>query len=204
MVQQSFEMQAPAHEVTLTQPFQLGKYEVTFMEYDYYVWDQQRKGKVVDYPPDQGWGRYRQPVVNVSWDDATAYIGWLNERTGKSYRLPTEAEWEYAARGGKNDTAYPWGNVLGEGNANCNDVFCKDSYPNTAPVGSFPATPFGLHDMHGNVQEWVQDVYGEYPADVKTRRGERRHPTSKCQARFSRRVVGRWACAFCYPLLVPA
>lgn len=157
--------EVPAHEVTLTKPFQLGKYEVTFMEYDYYVWDQQRRGMDVDYPPDQGWGRYRQPVVNVSWDDATAYIGWLNERTGKSYRLPTEAEWEYAARGGKNDTAFPWGNALGEGRVNCGDAFCQDSYPNTAPVGSFAATPFGLHDMHGNVQEWVQDVYGDYPAE---------------------------------------
>ncbi|MBU0655215.1 MAG: formylglycine-generating enzyme family protein [Gammaproteobacteria bacterium] len=156
--------EVPAHEVTLTRPFQLGKYEVTFMEYDYYVWDQQRRGMDVDYPPDQGWGRYRQPVVNVSWDDATAYIGWLNERTGQAYRLPTEAEWEYAARAGM-DTAYPWGNAIGEGNANCNDSSCKDAYPNTAPVGSFPASPFGLHDMHGNVDEWCQDVYGEYPAE---------------------------------------
>jgi hypothetical protein len=154
----------PAHEVTLTRPFQLGKYEVTFMEYDYYVWDQQRKGKAVDYPSDVGFGRYRQPVVDVSWDDATAYIGWLNERTGEYYRLPTEAEWEYAARGGKDDTAYPWGKTLGEGNANCLDASCKDAYPNTAPVGSFPATPFGLYDMSGNVMEWCEDWYGDYAA----------------------------------------
>ncbi len=156
----------PAHEVTLTQPFQLGKYEVTFMEYDYYVWDQQRKGKAVDYLPDQGWGRYQQPVVNVSWDDATAYIGWLKERTGKLYRLPTEAEWEYAARGGKDDTAYPWGKTLGERRANCGNYFCKDAYPNTAPVGSFPATAFGLYDMSGNVHEWCQDVYAKYPKEL--------------------------------------
>jgi formylglycine-generating enzyme required for sulfatase activity len=158
----------PAHEVTLTQPFQLGKYEVTFMEYDYYVWDQQRKGKVVDYPSDAGFGRYRQPVVNVSWDDVTAYIGWLNERTGKLYRLPTEAEWEYAARGGKDDTAYPWGKTLGVGNANCGDSKCKDSYPKTASVGSFPATPFGLYDMSGNVWEWCQDVFVRYSAESVT------------------------------------
>lgn len=156
--------ETPAHEVTLTKPFQLGKYEVTFMEYDYYVWDQQRKGKAVDYLPDQGWGRYRQPVVNVSWYNATAYIGWLNERTAKHYRLPTEAEWEYAARGGEDDTAYPWGKTLGEGNANCDDASCKDAYPNTAPVGSFPATAFGLYDMHGNVSEWCEDWHGDYAA----------------------------------------
>jgi formylglycine-generating enzyme required for sulfatase activity len=131
------------------------------MEYDYYVWDQQRKGKAVDYPSDAGFGRYRQPVVNVSWDDAIAYIGWLNERTGKHYRLPTEAEWEYAARGGKDDTAYPWGKTMSEGKANCADSDCKDAYPNTAPVGSFPATAFGLYDMSGNVMEWC-DWYGDY------------------------------------------
>ena len=157
----------PAHEVTLTKSFQLGKYEVTFMEYDYYVWDQQRQGKQVDYPPDAGFGRFNKPVVNVSWEDASAYIGWLNDRTGGHYRLPTEAEWEYAARGGK-DTAYPWGNAVGEGMTNCDDASCKDGYPNTAPVGSFPATAFGLHDMIGNVYEWCQDVYGEYPVESIT------------------------------------
>jgi formylglycine-generating enzyme required for sulfatase activity len=152
----------PAHEVTLTQPFQLGKYEVTFMEYDYYVWNQQRKGKAVGYPSDAGFGRFSKPIINVSWEEATAYIGWLNEQTNKNYRLPTEAEWEYAARGGKDDTAYPWGKTLGKGNANCRDTSCKDAYPNTAPVGSFPPTAFGLYDMSGNVYEWCEDWYGEY------------------------------------------
>ncbi|EIJ34087.1 SUMF1/EgtB/PvdO family nonheme iron enzyme [Thiothrix nivea] len=152
-------MEATPHEVTLTKPFQLGKYELTFMQYDYYVWDQQRQGKQVDYPPDAGYGRFSKPAINVSWDDATAYAEWLKERTGQAYRLPTEAEWEYAARAGT-DTAYPWG-----GNANCDDFSCKDTNPNTAPVGSFPASPFGLYDMHGNVWEWCQDVYGAYPAE---------------------------------------
>ncbi len=153
-------MATPAHEVTLTRPFQLGKYEVTFMEYDYYVWDQQRQGKAVAYPLDQGWGRYRRPVINVSWDDAVAYAAWLKGWTGKPYRLPSEAEWDYAARGGQDGTAYPLGKALGEKRANCGA-----GAHSTAPVGSFPATPFGLFDMHGNVQAWVQDGYGTYPAE---------------------------------------
>ena len=182
---------APAHEVTLTKPLQLGKYELTFMQYDYYVWDQQRHGKQVDYPPDAGFGRFSKPVINVSWDDATAYIGWLKERTGEPYRLPTEAEWEYAARAGT-ATVYSWGNAIGVGNTNCGD---KDVYSNTAPVGSFSASPFGVYDMEGNVSEWCQDVYGgEYPGskDVYDESGSKATSFSGRADRVLR--GGSWPC----------
>jgi formylglycine-generating enzyme required for sulfatase activity len=152
----------PQHEVSLDKPFLLGKYEVTFLEYDYYVWEQKGAGKKVDYPPDAGFGRFNRPVINISWQDAQAYVKWLSQRTGKSYRLPTEAEWEYAARAGTN-TAFSWGNEIGEGNANCDDTYCRDAYPETAPVGSFKANPFGLYDMQGNALEWCEDALLPYP-----------------------------------------
>jgi len=101
-------------------------------------------------------GRGRQPVTDVSWHDATAYAQWLSEQTGHQYRLPTEAEWEYAARAGT-ETKYWWGNEIGSNNANCDG--CDDSYQYTAPVGSFAANPFGLFDTAGNVWEWTCSEY---------------------------------------------
>lgn len=152
----------PTREVTISRDFGLGKYEITFMQYDYFAWDQRRMGKNIDFPSSQGWERYRLPVINVSWEEAIAYLEWLSRKTGKTYRLPTEAEWEYAARAGTN-SAYPWGNEIGENLANCADDYCKDPFDYTAPVGSFSANPLGLHDMHGNVYEWVADWYANYP-----------------------------------------
>ena len=149
-------LEKPPHQVTLD-AFQMGKYEVTFDQ-----WDACEKAKVCSHAEDQGWGRGNRPVINVSWDDITQkYIPWLNKETGKTYRLPTEAEWEYAARGGA-DTAYPWGNAIGKGNVNCDNVSCGDKFEYTAPVGSFAANGYGLSDMHGNVLEWCQDWYGDY------------------------------------------
>jgi formylglycine-generating enzyme required for sulfatase activity len=144
----------PAHQVTLN-AFQIGKYEVTFAE-----WDACETAKVCPHADDEGWGRGKRPVINVSWDDAQTYIRWLNAQTGQRYRLPTEAEWEYAARGGR-DSAYPWGNSI-----SCNNA---DYWPNstschgrgTSVVGSFAANAYGLHDTVGNVYEWCQDWYGE-------------------------------------------
>jgi formylglycine-generating enzyme required for sulfatase activity len=97
------------------------------------------------------------PVEQVSWNDAQEFIRRLSERTGGNYRLPTEAEWEYAARAG-GQFAYSWGNTIGSGNANCSGCGSRWDGKGPAPVGKFAANAFGLHDVHGNVWEWVQDV----------------------------------------------
>ena len=138
----------PVHAVTIARPFALSTYEVTFEEYDRFTFPNR-----VD---DEGWGRGRRPVTNVSWNDAQEYVAWLSSETGLQYRLPSEAEWEYAARGGTT-TAYSWGNEIGNNRANCSG--CGSQWDNrmTAPVGSFGANAWGLHDMHGNVWEWTED-----------------------------------------------
>ncbi len=100
------------------------------------------------------------PAINVSFVDAKQYVGWLSQLTGKEYRLPTEAEWEYAARAGAN-TRYSWGDDLGMGNANCDGCGSQWDLQQTAPVGSFKPNSFRLYDMHGNVWEWVEDRWHE-------------------------------------------
>lgn len=142
---------------TIGQVFAVSKYEVTFAEWDACVAD----GGCAGYrPDDQGWGRGRQPVINVSWEDTKKYVRWLSKKTGKGYRLLTETEWEYAARAGT-ATAYPWGDAIGGGNANCNG--CGSQWDNKQPatVGSFRANAFGLHDMNGNVCEWTEGCVNE-------------------------------------------
>ena len=149
----------PVHEVTVGS-FALSKYEVTFEEYDRFT--EATGGARAD---DEGWGRSSQPVINVSWEDARAYVSWLSAETGETgetYRLPSEAEWEYAARAGTT-TAYSWGNGIGDNRANCDGCGSRWDVVQTAPVGSFGANAWGLHDMHGNVWEWVEDCwYGNY------------------------------------------
>ena len=161
-----YDSEKPAHPVTLN-AFQMAETETTFDQ-----WDACEKADACPHAEDQGWGRGNRPVINVSWDDITQkYIPWLNKETGKTYRLPTEAEWEYAARGGS-DTAYPWGNKASHEFANYGKDECcgglasgKDKWFNTSPVGSFAANGYGLHDIHGNVWEWCQDWYaGDYYA----------------------------------------
>jgi len=141
----------PQHSVTITRPFAIGRYPVTFDEYDRFCESTDR-----DKPNDNGWGRGNRPVIIVSWDDAQAYCAWLAEQTGQAYRLPTEAEWEYAARAGT-ETAYWWGDDIGVNRTNCADSGSPWSGKQTSPVDSFPANPFGLYDTSGNVWEWVQD-----------------------------------------------
>ena len=147
------------HPVTIATPFALGKYTVTFAEYDACV----DAGGCSHRPSDIGWGRGRQPVIRVSWKDAKAYAAWLSKKTGKSYRLPSETEWEYAARAGTT-TRYPWGDQIGKGNANGGGFDSSAPWGGRpAPVGSFPPNALGLHDMHGNVDQWLEDCFhGNY------------------------------------------
>lgn len=158
----------PIREVQV-QPFAMGRFEVTFLEWD----DCQSDGFCQVRPDDKGWGRGFRPVINVNWVDAQQYVAWLSRKTGQVYRLPTEAEWEYASRAGTT-SSFPWGESMAStcDHANVFDIsgrnarstwfwsaFCVDGYTYTAPVGSFPPNPWGLHDMQGNVWEWVQDCW---------------------------------------------
>jgi formylglycine-generating enzyme required for sulfatase activity len=146
--------ESPQHGVTIAKPFAVARFELTFDEWDACA----AHGDCDPHITSSGWGRGRQPVINVSWDDAQQYVAWLSRMTGQPYRLLTEAEWEYAARAGTT-TAYYWGDEIGEGNANCGGCGSQWDYKQTAPVGSFAANAFGLYDMAGNVIQWVQDCY---------------------------------------------
>ena len=144
------------HEVCLD-AFKIGKFEVSFEEYQQFC-----DATGCKKPDDQGWGRGNRPVLNVNWDDATAYAEWLSNKTGRRYRLPTEAEWEYAARGGR-ETRYPWGDDIGSNKANCAGCGSQWDKRKTAPIGSFQANDFGLYDTVGNVWEWTCSRYvGKY------------------------------------------
>ncbi|MBV1877028.1 MAG: SUMF1/EgtB/PvdO family nonheme iron enzyme [Pseudomonadales bacterium] len=136
----------PVHTVNINQAFELSQYAITFEEYDQFANATKRA-----LPDDEGWGRDRRPVINVSWRDAQAYVAWLSTETGERYRLPSEAEWEYAARAGTT-TAYCWADDISLDNANYGNIIGK-----TTPVGQYAANPFGLYDMHGNVWEWTAD-----------------------------------------------
>ena len=142
------------HQVCV-KAFSIGKTEVTFAEYDRFA-----KATGRSRPGDSGWGRGRLPVINVTWHDATAYASWLSGETGRRYRLPTEAEWEYAARAGST-TAYPWGSSVGRDRANCDGCGSRWDNRQTAPVGLFEANGWGLHDTVGNVWEWTCSEYDE-------------------------------------------
>jgi formylglycine-generating enzyme required for sulfatase activity len=135
-------------------PFAIGKYEVTFAEWDRCV----QAGGCSYRPDDRNWGRQDRPVIHVGRDDAQQYIAWLQFVTGEPYRLPSEAEWEYAARTGTT-TARWWGDDLDSGRAVCDGCGSRWDNRSTAPVGSFPANSHGLHDMLGNVSEWVSDCW---------------------------------------------
>ena len=175
----------PTHEVSFTYDFHIGKYEVTFDEYDAFC---NATGK--SKPSDQGWGRGRRPVINVSWWDAIAYCNWLSKEEGLpvayddkgnfldkdgnvttdpskviGYRLPTEAEWEYAARGGNKSKGYKY-----SGSDNVGDVawYFSNSGSKTQEVGKKAPNELGIYDMSGNVWEWCSDWYGPYSSTAKT------------------------------------
>jgi formylglycine-generating enzyme required for sulfatase activity len=146
--------ETPRHQVAFPRPFAVGRREVTFAEWDACV----AAGGCGHWPGDEGQGRGERPVINVSWDDAQEYVRWLSERTSSEYRLLSEAEWEHAARAGS-ETRHWWGDAIGHDNANCDGCGSLWDNEQPAPVGSFAANPFGLHDMAGNVWEWVEDCY---------------------------------------------
>jgi formylglycine-generating enzyme required for sulfatase activity len=154
----------PPHEVVIAKPFAVGKFEVTFAEWDACAADGgcERNKR----PEDMGWGRGRRPVINVSWNEVQEYVAWLSRKTGKSYRLLSEAEWEYAARAGTT-TKFAFGDTLTHDQAQFS--YGKLGEGQTVEVGKFPPNAWGLHDMHGNVWEWVQDCYApnyfEAPTD---------------------------------------
>ena len=143
----------PVHEVVIAKPFAVGKFEVTFDEYDACAAD---GGCVMhQHPSDAGWGRGRHPVIAMPWMWVSGYLDWLSQKTGKHYRLLTEAEWEYAARAGTT-TKYAFGDTITHDQANFST---GKERGRTVEVGSYPPNAWGLHDMHGNVWEWVEDCY---------------------------------------------
>jgi formylglycine-generating enzyme required for sulfatase activity len=167
----------PRHSVKIDKPFAVGKYVVTWDDWEQCVAMRGCDGRPTN---DNSYGKQRRPLINVSWDQAKAYVAWLSRMTGKPYRLLTEAEWEYAARGVTSADAphppYPWGDEANHDYANygtdqcCNGMIAgRDEWLYTAPVGQFPPNAFGLYDMHGNVWEWVEDFwhdsYRGAPAD---------------------------------------
>lgn len=161
------------YKVVIKKPFALGRFEVTFDEYDAFCEATQRPK-----PDDAGWGRGKRPVIKVSWEDVQAYVAWLSDNTGKRYFIPSEAQWEYAARAGSS-SIYWWGNDIGENKAQCGDCLaihrcstygdtwekCIDKIPKkqpgTVPVGSFEPNAFGLHDVLGNVIEFTADCVND-------------------------------------------
>jgi formylglycine-generating enzyme required for sulfatase activity len=148
------DMESPIHRVTIAKPFAIGRYEVTFREWDLCV----AAGGCKYSPSDQNWGRGDRPVINLSWLDAKEFVKWLSEKTGQSYRLPSEAEWEYAARAGTS-TPYFWGREIGTRQAQCRE--CGGGGAQTSPVGSFKSNAFGLFDTAGNAAEWVEDCWND-------------------------------------------
>ena len=150
----------PVHVVNFAEPFAVSKYEVTFDDYERYLLAV-RGEQALKALPDEGWGRGNRPVIYFSPADSKRYVAWLSSETGATYRLLSEAEWEYAARAGT-ETKYSWGDKVGTNQANCygcRSQWDRDGEWRTAPVGSFAPNPWGLHDMHGNVWESVEDCW---------------------------------------------
>ena len=163
--------EGPQHRVTISKPFAAGKFPVTFEEWDACVAEGGCEGH---RPYDQGWGHGDRPVVNVNWREAQSYAAWLRRKTGKAYRLPSEAEWEYAARAGTT-TPFWWGTSISTDQANYNGALVYGGGKRgqkrsvSLPVKTFESNPWGLYQVHGNVWQWVEDCahdsYYEAPTD---------------------------------------
>jgi formylglycine-generating enzyme required for sulfatase activity len=153
----------PVRTVRFAKPFAIGKYEVTYDEYELFA---RVMEKEEDLTLAAAFGKGKRPIIRVSWDDAKAYAQWLSEQTGKSFRLPTEAEWEYATRAG---TETPWSFGADASVLGAYAWYRDNSNDQTHPVGERNPNPWGLHDVHGNVWEWVEDCwhdsYEGAPAD---------------------------------------
>lgn len=173
----------PVRRVVIPRAFAMSKFEITFDEWAVCV---AASGCEKD-PDDHDWGRGARPVINVSWEDAVAFTRYLSARTGHTYRLATEAEWEYAARAGTR-TDFWWGDTQGEAFANCRSCGSEWDGHRSAPVGSFPPNPLGLHDMNGNVSEWTSDCWNA------NHRGAAENGAARTSGDCSRRVIrsGSW------------
>ena len=167
--------EGPQRKVVFAQPFAVGRHEVTFAQWDACV----AEGGCANKADDNNWGRGRRPVINVSWNDAKEYVAWLAKKTGKPYRLLTEAEWEYAARGTTKATdrlqPFSTGATINPTQANYDGNFIYGNgakmgiyRQKTLDVGSFRPNAFGVYDMHGNVWEWVEDCYKDSYAGAPT------------------------------------
>jgi formylglycine-generating enzyme required for sulfatase activity len=181
---EGFDQERPQHLVVLDRKIAVGKFEVTWDEFNLCHWD-----GPCPAAKDDGFGGGRRPVTNVSWEDAKLYVDWLSRSTGQSYRLLSEAEWEYAARAGST-TTYPWGAAPGVGKANCDGCGSQWDNRSTAPVGSFEANAFGLHDMSGNVWEWVEDCFADSYSAGQPTTGDAFSPP-ECEMRVNR--GGSWS-----------
>ncbi len=192
----SGQFQMSANYQVIIKSFSISSHEISFEQYDYFA---ESTGRAK--PSDNGWGRGNRPVINVSWEDANAYVDWLSQVTGEHYRLPTEAEWEYAARAGTS-TNYWWGNEIGTNQANCRGCGSSWDGKKTAPIGSFKPNGFGLYDTVGNVWEWTcskyekkytgkeQQCLDEKSSEERTFRGGAWHDSPKMSKVTARGVDG--------------
>jgi serine/threonine-protein kinase PpkA len=175
---------SPERTVSIDYNIAVSKFEITFVDYEKYT---SNTGKTV--PDDNGWGRASRPVINVSWQDANNYADWLSRQTGKTYRLPTEAEWEYFARAGK-QSDYWWNDDDARERANCkrgcDSEFAGMFSGKSAPVGSYAKSPFGLFDTAGNVSEWTQDCYQNHYLGAPRDGSTRNITASACKERVTR------------------
>ena len=146
--------EGPTRQVVVGKPFAASKFDITFDQWEACA----DHGPCAQQIRDYGWGRKRQPVISVSWNDAKTYVSWLSEQTGGKYRLLTEAEWEYLARLG-NSEPFDLAKFAGSGMANCDGCGSKWDSLKPAPVGSFPANALGLFDLQGNVWQWLEDCW---------------------------------------------